>query len=321
MHRELKELLHSAEGRSEHVLVIFLDVRGFSSFARIAESSDSAEFLRSAYLRILDDYFPKADFFKPTGDGLLILQRYDRETLMQSVQKAVEVSVKLVEDFPSITDSDPMVNFEVPGELGVGLARGAATSITSGDKALDYTGRPLNLAARLMDLARPAGVVFDGSFGFDLLTADVQEQFAKESVYIKGIAEDDPIPVYFLKGRTQIPDYNKSPMNRLKQFLEKKQVVTLKALEERGNFLHELTHEPAKKEEIVLHIRYPDVRKDKSKHPSIRRNLEESAEFKTARGTHFARLEYEPIVKKLKEFGVKDSWDIELVIEYPVRDV
>jgi class 3 adenylate cyclase len=319
MHRELRELLHSAEGRSEHVLVIFLDVRGFSSFARIAESSDSAEFLKSAYLKILDKYFPKADFFKPTGDGLLILRRYERESLKKTVQEAVEVCMGLVGDFPGITDDDPMVNFEVPGELGIGLARGGVGSLISGDKALDYTGRPLNLAARLMDLARPAGVVFDSSLGLELLSPELQEQFSKEAVYIKGIAEDDPITVYCLKGRTRIPEYNKSPMNKLKQFTENKEVVALKTLQERGPFLHPLSHEPAKKENILVHIRYPDVRKDKSKHPSIRRNMEEKAEFKSARGTPYARIEWGPLVSKLRNYGVKDSWEIDIVIEYSIR--
>jgi class 3 adenylate cyclase len=319
MHRELKDHLHSAEGESQHVLVTFLDVRGFSSFARIAESSDSAEFLKSAYLRILDDYFPKADFFKPTGDGLLILRRYERESLTEATREAVETSIKLVKDFPSITENDPMVNFEVPGELGVGLARGAATAIISGEKTLDYTGRPLNLAARLMDLARPAGVVFDDTLGVDLLTAAIQEQFSKEEVYVKGIAEDDPIAVYYLKGCTDIPDYNKAPMNRLTQFTEAKETLSLKELEERANYLHPLTHEPAKRDEIIAHLRYPDVRKDKSKHPSLYRFHEVKAEFKTARGNNYARVFYGPVVQKLKSFGVKPPWEVEVVIEYPIR--
>jgi class 3 adenylate cyclase len=157
MHKDLRELLHSAEGRSRHVVVIFLDVRGFSSFAKIAESSDAAEFLRSVYTQILDDYFPEPEFFKLTGDGMLILYRYNRDTLTDVTNQAVETSLRLVKEFSTLCDTDPMVNFDVPGELGIGVARGAATALISGDKILDYSGRPLNLAARLMDLARPAG--------------------------------------------------------------------------------------------------------------------------------------------------------------------
>ena len=60
MHRALKSLLPRAKGESRLVVVVFLDVRGFSSFAKMAESSEAALLLRSIYIRILDDYFPAA---------------------------------------------------------------------------------------------------------------------------------------------------------------------------------------------------------------------------------------------------------------------
>ena len=66
----------------------------------------------------------------------------------------------LVEAFGQITANDFMINFPVPQRLGVGVARGTATRLASGGQVLDYTGRCLNLAARLMDKARPYGVVF-----------------------------------------------------------------------------------------------------------------------------------------------------------------
>ena len=142
MHRELQKLLATAEGQSQFVVAIFLDVRGFSSFAKIAESSESALFLKSAYLTILSEYFPAADFFKPTGDGLLVIRRFQSETLKAIVQDSIAESVRLVTDFPDICRNDPMVNFDVPGGLGIGVARGAATALVSQDQTLDYSGRP-----------------------------------------------------------------------------------------------------------------------------------------------------------------------------------
>ena len=79
MHRDLKKLLHAAHGESEFVVALFLDVHGFSSFTRMAESSEAAVFLRSVYITILDTYFPNADFFKLTGDGMLIITEHARE--------------------------------------------------------------------------------------------------------------------------------------------------------------------------------------------------------------------------------------------------
>lgn len=213
-----------------------------------------------------------------------------------------------------------MVNFDVPGNLGIGLARGAATSLTSGDKVLDYSGRPLNLASRLMDLARPSGVVFDTSLGHELLPESTQEQFFQESVYVKGIAESAPISVYCLKGRTRVPDFNKSPMAGFKPFIETPEQVTLKLLGERGLFLHPLKHEPARKSAITVHIAYPDVRKNKSKHPSIRRYLAPAAEYVNTRGMHYARIDYRPLVEQMKRAGVRDRWGVVVSIEYPVLE-
>jgi class 3 adenylate cyclase len=173
MHRQLKELLVKAVGVSEFVVAINLDVRGFSSFAKLAESSEAALFLKRVYLRILDEFFADASFFKPTGDGLLIIMSYTEDTLQKVMKESVESALRAVEQFPSLCVDDPMINFTVPTKLGAGMARGAATRLTSQEKILDYSGRPLNLASRLMDLARPKGVVFDNSFGIALLPEGV----------------------------------------------------------------------------------------------------------------------------------------------------
>ena len=50
-----------------------------------------------------------------------------------------------------------MITFELPPDIGIGVARGSATRISTQDGILDYSGRPLNLAARLVNFARPRG--------------------------------------------------------------------------------------------------------------------------------------------------------------------
>jgi len=197
MHRKLMDALPDAEGFSDLVVVVFLDVRGFSSFAGMAESSEAAIFLRRMYLNILQEYFPDATFFKPTGDGLMIIRHFDRDSLAEEVEMAVRTSLRLATDFSSISQGDPMVNFDVPTELGIGITRGAATRLASGELTLDYSGRPLNLAARLMDLARPSGVVFDGRLVKGLeMDAELLEEFTEDHVYVKGIADVAPMQVY-----------------------------------------------------------------------------------------------------------------------------
>jgi class 3 adenylate cyclase len=186
----------------------------------MSESSEAALFLRSVYIRVLDEYFPEATFFKPTGDGLLIILDYDDDNLQKVVRTAVQASIRLVDNFPEITAGDPMVNFDTPDEIGIGIARGAATSLISGRKTLDYSGRPLNMAARLMDVARPSGVVFSANLGYDLLDEDTSKQFEEDEAYVKGLAEEVPTKVYYLRGRTVIPEPNRHPLKRQKRKTE-----------------------------------------------------------------------------------------------------
>jgi hypothetical protein len=302
------------------VLVVFLDVRGFSSFAGIAESTDTAEFLKSVYIRILDEYFPDAEFFKPTGDGLLILLGYQRETLTEVVRTAIDRSIQIVETFPAFCDGDEMINFDVPQKVGIGLARGSATSLSAGGKVLDYSGRPLNLASRLMDLARPAGIVFDEKFGFDLLEQDHRSRFRKDFAFIKGLAESIPMTVFCLDGYTEIPEYNKRPLDGFIRFPEPAQRLTFKSLEERGLFRHHLSREPARKDNIEVHIEYPKVTANGTKHPTITKIGTLPAEFGTAAGKSFATVDYTSKAAELKKMGVKGNWVIRIVLEYSVID-
>lgn len=170
MDRQLRALLPSAMGESQFVIAVNLDIRGFSSFSQRVESVEAAVFLRRVYIKMLEEYYPNATFFKLTGDGLLMVFSYaDDNSLKAVVASVFESSFRLVDDFGTLTASDPMVNFEVPDRVGLGIARGAASRIYAGKKTLDYSGRVLNLASRLMNLARPTGIVVDGAFDATLL--------------------------------------------------------------------------------------------------------------------------------------------------------
>jgi class 3 adenylate cyclase len=320
MHNEFKTLLHSAEGQSRRVVAVFLDVRDFSSFAGIAESTDTAEFLKVVYIKALDEYFPDAEFFKPTGDGLLILLGYQRETLTDAVRSVVDRCIRLVEAFPALCDDDQMINFDVPKKLGVGIARGSATSLSAEGKVLDYSGRPLNLASRLMDLARPGGIVFDDRFGFELLEEDTQELFRKDFAFIKGLAESIPMTVYCLDGYTEIPEHNKKPLDGFVRFVEPPERLTFKRLAERGSYRHEMSREPARKDSIELHIEYPKVTPSGAKHPTMVKIGTLPAEYGSAAGSRFAAVDYPSKVAELKKMGVKDNWEVNLILEYSVAE-
>ena len=218
--RRLRESLDEAHGESEFVIVVAADIRGFSAFSQRRESPELAMYLRRVYIRLMDDYFPDAAFYKATGDGLMIAMPYDDDwDLYKKLPTMVENCVRCLADFPTICKGDPMVNFATPDKIGFGIARGAACRISTGAVSfrlrtpgiIDYSGYLLNLAARLVDLARPSGVVVDGGVGLDLLAPRTRKLFERHDVYIRGIAEDQPRTVYALKGAVKIPEEAKRP--------------------------------------------------------------------------------------------------------------
>jgi class 3 adenylate cyclase len=203
-HVQLRKLLGNAKGEPEFVIAAVLDIRGFSSFAMKVDSVQAAAYLRRAYMRIIDRYLPSSKFYKLTGDGLLVV--FPCEDNVERVAAAVLKSfVRLVSDFPNLCEGDPLINFDVPRLLGVGLSRGAATRLVSNGITLDYSGRPLNAASKLMDLARPSGLVLDHSYGADLIPKDMKPLFGSAKVYLKGISDGGLTRVYYTKGNTKIP--------------------------------------------------------------------------------------------------------------------
>jgi class 3 adenylate cyclase len=201
---QLRKLLRNARGEPEFVIAAVLDIRGFTSFAMKVDSVQSAAYLKRVYTRILDGYLQGSKFYKLTGDGLIVVFpcAKDVERVTASVLRSF---VKLIADFPSLCHGDPLINFNVPVMVGIGLSRGAATKLVSGGIILDYSGRPLNAAAKLMDLARPFGIVLDESYGMGLVPKGMKQLFASARVYLKGVSEDGLTRVFYTKEITRIP--------------------------------------------------------------------------------------------------------------------
>ncbi len=129
MHREFRKLLEKATGASRTVLVVNADVRDFSVFSTKVESSDIALYIKRLYIKLIDEYFSNAAFYKPTGDGLLIVIPYDEETLQKTIAQTLRSCFRLLDKFGTLCTKDPMINFPVPQNIGIGLSR--AISIQS----------------------------------------------------------------------------------------------------------------------------------------------------------------------------------------------
>lgn len=217
MHRAIRKGLESAEGVSESVVAVNLDVRSFTAFAGTVDSVDVAIYLRRLYQTVLDDVFPDADFFKLTGDGLLLTFRYTSEdSLAEQIRNQVGRSLALIDSFGGLTTGDKMIYYEVPDRVGIGISRGSASRIQAGELVLDYTGRPLNTASRLMQLARPSGVVLDATIPLEVLPDEAQHRFSADAVYLAGIAEETPVSIWYTSDRTVISPASRRPIAEYK---------------------------------------------------------------------------------------------------------
>ncbi len=211
MHRDFRKLLEKAKGVSEFPIALNVDIRGFSRWS--GDSAESGLFIKKIYIRLIDEFFQDASFYKATGDGLLVIFPVDENDPKVAVRDTVQLALEIVKQFPTLTNGDPMINFSTPSAVGIGLARGPASRLVSGRKTLDYSGTTLNIASRLMDLARPKGVVLDGQFGFELLTPSVADLFEKERVFLKGIAPNTGSDIFYTHDWTEIQDSAKRPLD------------------------------------------------------------------------------------------------------------
>lgn len=254
---EFRKRLEHAQGRSEFVIAVVCDIRGFSSFSTSHESPDTAMFIKRFYLKLVDDYFAKAAFAKPTGDGLLLIFRYTESTLHEVSDYVLSTCARVVADFPGMFKDDPMINFPTPARVGFGISRGPTCCLFSGRKILDYSGQLLNLAARLNDFARPKGIVIAGSYLLDVIPQSLRSKFKQEQAYVRGIAEETPVEVFYSSPDVTLPTYALHPITVLnwQSLNEDMTVAELKKLS--GWLVIDLPKEPASSDTTKMELIWP----------------------------------------------------------------
>ena len=317
MHKVFRKLLKEATGISEFIIAINLDIRGFSTFSKKVESPDVAMFIKRVYMKIIDHYFRKASFFKPTGDGLLIIVPFTEKKLHKTAKDVIDICLRILKNFGNFCTNDPMVNFEVPRMIGIGICRGTACRLLSGSTTLDYSGRVLNLASRLMDIARPSGIVFDDDFGIDLLSESQVKLFKKDTIFIKGIAERNPINIWYTKDSTSISPLSKQPIDKIKWNTDVNRLTLKEIKESTDRFWYDLQTEPLDPNEIKIKISYPGIRKGRKAKGYISFFQFSNFEYILEAGRPKVKVEFDTLQKRLKTLGVKDTWDITIEIIYP----
>lgn len=122
MYTKLRELLEKAKGVSQQIVAINLDIRGFTPFCEGKDSFDVAAYITKVYMKIIDGYFSEAQFYKPTGDGLLIAIPCEKQ-VKSTINKVMESCLKLVEDFCNLCEREEVIYFPTPDKVGIGIAR------------------------------------------------------------------------------------------------------------------------------------------------------------------------------------------------------
>lgn len=212
MKQTFTDALVDAQGRSEFIIAVVADIRGFSAFSTTNESPNIAMFIKRFYLQLINKYFKTANFVKPTGDGLLMTFSYSERDLLEVSDTVINSCFACLNDFPNICNDDPMINFSVPQAIGFGIARGTACCLYSGEEILDYSGHLLNLASRLNDLARPSGIVIDGNYLQSVIPNVYRENFREQEVYVRSIAETIPMKIFYLDNYVRIADQSLAPL-------------------------------------------------------------------------------------------------------------
>lgn len=263
LHEQFRELLGSARAESCQVIATFLDIRGFSTFSAQGESFDSALYLRSVFSTVLSAHFADANFFKSTGDGLLLVHELpaDAQQAPEIVSSVLSRCVSLVAVFGQITADDYLINFPVPQKLGVGVARGSVTRLMADSGVLDYTGRCLNLAARLMDKARPAGVVFADRHARLLMDAEVAKLFTDDEVCIRGISEEEPIAILISDG-VEIAPSDREAIADANHVWGEEQTLSVEEVRNSSSYAFYLPRAPRSYERVGVHVKYPMIGKD-----------------------------------------------------------
>jgi hypothetical protein len=320
MHRQLRKLLDNAIGEQAFVIAINLDIRDFSAWSRRVESAQSSLYLKKIFPKLLDLHFSDEWFFKLTGDGLLLVRPFVESELPALVESTLQSALEIVDSFGSLCEDEPMVNFEVPDSVGIGIAQGAASRLVSDGLTLDYSGRVLNLASRLMELARPRGIVIDQGFGANLIPDGIASRFEKATGYIRGVAPDEPITILYLKEVTEIPlEFTQRPHNF--GWKQSKTTQKLARLSKMGriNWGFSLSEAPTAPDLITVSYRHSAVGIDGKRLIGQQTTVAcSNFKYSLSAGKPTVRVPIHDIVAACSKRGVKPSWEIEIRVDYPV---
>jgi class 3 adenylate cyclase len=318
----LREQLEKAKGTTQHIIAIFIDIRDFSSFCKErGDPKEIATYITHVYKKVIDKYFHNAVFLKLTGDGLFIVIPCRSKSLKQVLSRTVGACLKLNEDFPKLCEDEPLINFKTPDKLGIGMTRGNAYCISCDGTIMDYSGNVINLAARLMDVARPSGIVIGGEFGIELLPSEIQSFFQEDKICVRGIT-DQPMPVYLTKRFTVIPPRLRQPLKEPQWQTQKIGVSfkEIKSFARKGSKRRRITLKklPLDERQISVYYYYYDKPKKKHRIGVFSDTSSRGITSYCTGGKFGVKIEYEQVIRAMTRAGAKGKDKIFFEVRYPI---
>jgi adenylate cyclase len=180
--------------RSE-LTVVFVDLRGFTAFAEMAEPEEVMAILQeyhAALGTIIVEHEGVLERY--TGDGMMILFN-DPMPVANPVERAVRMALAMRERSKELSVWWHRRGYDL--NFGLGISQGYATVGTIGfEGRWEYTavGTVVNLAARLCGVAKPGQILVPQRLVW--MVEDVVEVERVADVELKGLHR--PVPVYNL---------------------------------------------------------------------------------------------------------------------------
>jgi class 3 adenylate cyclase len=177
---------------SENIVAMFFDLRGSTQWANEVAKID-LNYVRTFIDELREWTWSKTseapasrpNVVKFLGDGFMYVWKVPNNSIADSSNAIVRLAYDLNTEYPLWIKEKKLkrkLNLKTPVGIGFSVDVGPARRITFENGSDDYLGKPLNIAAKMQDLARPCGGVVIQATMYDLLDDDLRSRFPKEGV-------------------------------------------------------------------------------------------------------------------------------------------
>lgn len=184
---------------SENIVALFFDLRGSTRWANAVAKID-LNFVRTfmdelrerAWSRASEPPLGRPNVVKFLGDGFMYVWRVPNNSVADSFNAVVRLADDLNSGYQAWRHEGDLKRMQTPDGIGFGVDVGPARRLTFENGSDDYLGEPVNIAAKLQDMARPRGGIVIQADRYNLLEGDIRDKFSKKGMMKLGAQE---IPV------------------------------------------------------------------------------------------------------------------------------